>query len=316
MPGRAERTVKWYVGVDVGGTKMLAVLAACEGDTDVRIVDRARKPTMGDGPAEGVLRRVEASIDGLLSRNRLGLSDLSGIGIAVPGPVDSSAGKVVDCVNLPELAGVNLRQVLAGRYRVPVGIANDAHAAALAEARKGAGRGYSHFIYLCLGTGIGCGIVIDGELYRGADGAAGEVSHIVFPGVGELFEVASGKALKDNFGLDAEDLRARVEASDPKAIHAFHLLVRYLGAGIANLVTLFNPGAIVFGGGLSKLGDFLLGPIEQDVRRTAFSISGRNVVFLPAGCSLEAEAIGTVFVCMDWIRGQGRVCGRRNMSSR
>jgi len=139
---------------------------------------------------------------------------------------------------------------------------------------------------------------------------------VVFPGAGELFELASGKAVRDCFALDAEELPARVEAGDPAAVRALQQLVRYLGAGIANLVTLFNPGALVFGGGLSGLGDLLLRPIEEEVRRTAFSISGRNVAFLRAGCSIEAEAIGTVFVCMDWIREAGREAARQGPAER
>jgi glucokinase len=292
-----ECPMEYYIGVDVGGSKILAILASYNGE--VAIIDRERKPTHGEEEGEAIIDRIASSIDALLSRNVLDRSSLSGIGLVVPGPVDPRKGIIIECPNIPELNGAKVRQIFEERYRIPVGLDNDAHAAALAEARVGAGRWLRHFIYICLGTGIGCGIIINGELYRGADGAAGELSHVIFPGLGSFHSIASGNALKKKFAIDAEELRRLCEEKDPNAIEAFQHLIHYLGIGIGNMVTLFNPEAVVIGGGLSSLGDFLLLPLEKEVRRSAFSISGRNFAFMRAANSIEAEAIGSIFVCRD-----------------
>jgi len=193
-----------------------------------------------------------------------------------------------------------LRRNFEERYGVPVGVINDAHAATIAEARDGAGKGLKNFVYVCLGTGIGCGIVINGELYTGADGTAGEISHIVFPGLGSFYSLASGKALRDKYCMDAEELETRCEDDDPVGLGALHELVSYFGVGIGNLVTLLNPEAVVIGGGLSELGDLLLKPLEEEIRSNAFSVSGKKVAILKATFSTDSGAVGAVHVARDW----------------
>jgi len=291
--------MEYNIGVDVGGSKILAILASYDGD--ISIADRVKIPTRGDEGSPTVLGRIESSIDLLLSRQELTSSSLSGIGLVVPGLIDKRTGMVIECPNIPELNGLDMRRLFEEKYGVPVGIDNDAHAAALAEARDGAGSSLKDFVYVCLGTGIGCGIIINGELYKGADGVAGELSHIVFPGLGSLYKIASGKVLKDKFSIEAEELQRLCEEGDPAAAEAFEQLVHFIGVGVGNIVTLFNPEAVVIGGGLSMLGDFLLKPLEEEARRTAFSISGRNVAFMTAAHSTDAGAIGAVYVCRNCI---------------
>jgi glucokinase len=292
--------VDYIVGVDVGGSKILAALAACgEG---VELLESERLATEADGEGEP-LERIGLAIDRVLARRGLAPSALAGIGLALPGPVNAESGVVIECPNIPRLDGVNVRRFFGDRYGVPIGVDNDAHAAALAEARSGAGRGYSNFIYVSLGTGIGCGIIIGGKLYRGADGMAGELSHVVFPGLGELYMVASGKALRKRFDITAEELGGLCAAGDPRAEKALRHLARYIGIGIATMVTLFNPEAVVVGGGLCNLGDRLLGPLEAEVRRNAFSISARTFAFTRAEHGESSGALGAAYVGLDRIQG-------------
>ncbi len=289
--------MEYYIGVDVGGSKINAILAAYDGT--IRILDREKRPTReGSVP---VLKRIGDSIDTLLERKSLASGSLSGIGIVLPGPMEKNSPRNIECPNIPELNGLDIGGYFEDLYGVPVGADNDAHAATLAEARGGAGRGYDDFVYVCLGTGVGCGIVIDGELYKGADGAAGELSHIVFPGYGELYKLASGKALRDLHSIESEKLQRCCEDQDPAALDALDRFVEFLGTGIGNVITLFNPEAVVVGGGMANLGDFLLKPVEAKARETAFSISGARVVFLRAEHGSDAEAIGAVHVCRDRI---------------
>lgn len=290
----------YFVGVDVGGSKILATLAACEGE-EVALVERERLSTEADNGGEA-LERICLAIDGVIQRRGLSPSALAGIGIALPGPVDSERGTVVECPNIPCLDGLDIRRFFGERYGVPIGVDNDARAATLAEARSGAGRGFSNFIYVSLGTGIGCGIVIGGKLYGGADGAAGELSHVVFPDLGELYRLASGKALFNRFHLGAEELEARCEAGEPRAEEALRQLVRYIGIGIANTVTLLNPEAVVIGGGLCHLGDRLLGPLEVEVRKNAFSISARTFIFARAAHGEDSGALGAVYIGQERAR--------------
>lgn len=289
----------YAIGVDVGGTKILAALAAC--GREAKIVERVRLSTEAQGEGR-VLERIGGAIDLVLERGRVPLSALSGIGLAFPGVVSPEKGIVVECPNIPSLDRKDVRAYFQDRFRLPVAIANDAHAAALAEARNGAGRVYDNFIYISLGTGIGCGIIIGGELYRGADGAAGELSHVVFPDQGSLHNLASGKALRTRFGIECENLGELCEAGDARGREALGQLVRYIGLGIANMVTLLNPQAVVLGGGLSRLGPLFLGPLEEEIRRTAFSIGARTFALATAEHAEDAGALGAVFVHLDGAR--------------
>jgi glucokinase len=289
------------IGVDVGGSKVLVGLGA-RGE-EAKVLDRERFPTEAN-QGENLLGRIRSAIDAILARRGLDRGDLAGLGIVVPGPVDRG-GRVIECRNIPALKGVNLREVLGREYGVPVGVENDAHAAALAEARCGAGKPYANFVYLSLGTGIGGGIILDHRLHRGVSGVAGEVSHITFPGEGSLYTIASGKALKERFGMDAESLAARLASDrpDPGAKSALDHLVRYIGAGMATFVTLLNPEALVVGGGLCKLGKRFLDALEAEARRLAFSVSGADFAFLRAELADDSGVIGALYACRDLEEG-------------
>jgi len=289
--------MEYYIGVDVGGSKILAVLASC--GQEVKIVERVKVATHGAGEVVG---RIEAAIDSLLENREIKSGVLVGIGLALPGPIDETRGCVVHCPNIPELNGLALRARFDERYGVPVGMENDAHAATLAEARVGAGMGLKNFVYVCLGTGIGCGIVIDGKLYKGADGAAGEISHVVFPGSGSFYLLASGKALRDKYHMDAKELEKRCREDDPAGLEVLRDLVGYFGVGFGNLITTLNPQALVIGGGLAELGDLLLVPLEKEIRKIAYAVSGRNVAIRRAHLATDSGAIGAVHVARDYAR--------------
>lgn len=284
------------IGVDVGGSKVLVGLAAW--GEEVSILEREKFPTEAHH-GEDLLDRIFAAIDRVLSRRGLGSGSLTGMGIAVPGPVDVREGRVIECANVPSLKGVNIRQVFGERYGIPIGVENDAHAAALAEARGGAGRAYQDFVYVCLGTGIGGGIIIDRKLYTGVSGVAGEISHLAFPGKGELYTIASGRALMERYGMDAASLAAGCEAGAPLALEARDHLVRYIGAGLANVVTLLNPAAIVVGGGLCNAGGLFLSPLEAEMRRMAYSASAGDFAFVRARFAEDSGVLGAIHVCRD-----------------
>ncbi len=282
--------MKRIIGVDVGGTKIASVLA--EYGDDFRILGRLRIDTGAERGCTDVIEDICGTIDNLLTDGGLSAGELSGIGIALPGPVDSKSGISFDCPNLKGWKNIEIRKILQQRYGTFIYAENDARAAAAGEAAFGAGRDISDFVYISISTGIGCGIIIDGRVYKGAHGAAGELSHIIFPGGGELYKLASGKAVEELFSVSAENMKTLYENGESSAVKAFEHLLEYLGTGISNVVTLLNPAAVVIGGGLGNLGDFLLKPLECEIRRKAFSVSGEKVQILKAENINDAGVLG------------------------
>ena len=282
--------MKRIVGIDVGGTKIAFMLA--EYEDEFRIIDRCRIDTEACRGRDFIIENIFNTIDSLLERAGLTGKQLAGIGIALPGPVDINSGISIECPNLDGWTNVAIRKILEERYNTFVFAENDARAAAAGEAGFGAGREFCNFIHISLSTAIGCGIIINNEIYRGADGSAGELSHVIFTGNDELYNIASGKALQDLFSIPAENLKELYEQGNAEAHKAFDHLIYHLGIGIANAITMLNPEAVIIGGGLSNLGDFFLKPLEDEIRKKAFSVSGQNVKILKADNKNEAGVLG------------------------
>ncbi len=286
------------IGIDVGGTK----IAACLVDSahNFTVLEKTTVLTEAQQGRDKVLHSIFTSIDRLLAAAQLTAADLSGIGIALPGPVHLDSGVVIECPNLPGWKDIPIRDIFTERCHTVVYAENDAKAATVAEAALGAGKGLQHLLYIGLGTGIACGIIIDGKLYRGCDGVAGELSHILSADKTPLYKIASGKALFDMFGISGENLQARCEAQDPVAQKALDHLILHLGIGIGNVVTLFNPEAIILGGGLMKMSDFLLTPLAAEVRKNAFSNSATRLKFLKAHYQEDAGAVGIAYLAWEY----------------
>ncbi len=293
--------MKRILGIDVGGTK----IASCfvEPENNFKVLESVTLSTEAQQGKGTVLDNIFDSIDRPLAAAQLTAADLSGIGIALPGIVDTTHRVVdidheadIECPNLPGWKNVPIRKILEERYQTAVYVENDAKAAAVAEASLGVGKDVQHLMYIGLGTGIGCGMILEGKLYRGFSGVAGELSHIICADQTPLYKIASGKALFDIFKIRGEDLQARCEAHDPVARKAFDHLIFHLGIGIGNVVTLFNPEAIVLGGGMMRMGDFLLTPLAAEVKKNAFSSSATRLKFLKAHFQQDAGAIGMAYL--------------------
>ncbi len=160
------------LGVDIGGTKVAVGVV----DRDGKILAQGRNPMIANGTAEAALEAVTAAIDSLLSTAPGGRID--SIGICAPGPLDPKTGVVLNPPNLPCWRNFPLAEKIRAKYSVPVRVDNDANAAALAETRWGAARGFRYVFYATIGTGIGTGIVFDGKIYHGSTGSAGEGGHV------------------------------------------------------------------------------------------------------------------------------------------
>jgi glucokinase len=303
------------IAVDLGGTKLLTGVLDEEGV----IVQRTVRPT-ALGSEEELLAQVDAAIDELRAEQ------VGAIGVGIPSTIDQQRGCAVSSVNIP-LAGLDFRDHLTERFELPAAIENDANAAALAEHRFGAGRGTRHMVMLTLGTGIGGGLILDGELYRGAQGAAGELGHITLdldgppcqgtcPGLGHLEALASGTAT-DRMAAEVAaerpegdlrralaagktvDARLAVDLAAEGPGDARDLLERVgfvLGNGIASLENVFNPELVVIGGGFARAGNLLLDPARKVVAERALLPARELVRIVPALLGPEAGLVGAGLV--------------------
>lgn len=303
------------IAVDLGGTKLAAGLV----DRDGAVARRAVEPTDRSGE-EALLAQLERVIDDLRE------DGLAALGVGVPSTIDQRSGRAVASVNIP-LAGVDLRERLQHRFRVPVLIENDGNAAAVAEHRLGAGRGARHVVVLTLGTGVGGGLILDDRLYRGAVGAAAELGHITLdldgppcqgtcPGRGHLEAMASGLAadkLADRAAAEHPDgdlgraaaagrevdSRLLVELASAGPGDARDVLEHvgfHLGVGISDLVNVFNPEIVVVGGGFAEAGELLLAPARSVVADRAL-LPARDVVrIVEAELGPDAGLIGAGLV--------------------
>lgn len=289
------------IGVDVGGTKLLAGAVDREGV----VVRRREVPTVLTSQDE-LLAALDGLVESVLE------DDAAALGFGLPSMIDQRSGTAVNSVNIP-LAGVPFRDRMRERFGVPVGVENDANAATLAEWRIGAARGADHVVMLTLGTGIGGGLVLDGRLYRGSIGSGAELGHMVLDydgppcgqgcdGHGHLEVLAAGPAAdalaRERFGPDssARDLARRAEAGDDEAAAILALVGRRLGAGLASLVNVFNPELIVLGGGFAEVGEPLLRPAREVVEREALPPSRDLVRIVRAQLGPDAGLLGAALV--------------------
>jgi glucokinase len=300
--------LKRVIGVDLGGTKILAGVV----DRDGSVERRRELPTPLDSQDE-LLHGLAEAVDDVLA------DDVAALGFGIPSTIDQRSGKAVTSVNIP-LADLDLRGAMHDRFGLPVGIDNDANAATLAEWAHGAGRGTQHMVMLTLGTGIGGGLILDGKPYRGAIGAGAELGHMVIDldgppcqgactGRGHLEVLASGhaatKAAQEQFGpaVDAHRLVRLANEGDSAAVAILAEIGSRLGAGMVSLVNVFNPELIVVGGGFAAAGDLLLEPARKRVAREALSPAREFVRIVRAELGTAAGLVGAGLVAFEALDG-------------
>jgi glucokinase len=304
--------------VDLGGTKIYSIVsdAAC-----APLADDYR-PTEVERGSDAVIDRIVDSINASIAASPMGRAALAAIGIAAPGPIDAERGLILDAPNLRGWRNVPLAQRLRAAFDCPAVLENDANAAGLGEFLFGAGRGSRHMIYLTVSTGIGGGLILDGQLYRGAGGAAGELGHVVVDADGPLCgcgqrgcleAFASGTAIAARateaiaerrpttiarFAGDddvaAEHVALAAADGDPVAREIIGRAARALGLGLAGFVNIFNPDLIVIGGGTAQIGPPLIDPAIETMRANAFAGPVAHVRLVPAALGGRAAAIGAL----------------------
>jgi glucokinase len=306
------------LGIDLGGSKILAALVDPQG----RIVAGHEIVTPATKGREVVIQCIVDSAHAVLEQAHVTMSEISVVGIGAAGISNPEAGILFTSPNLPGWRNVLLRDIIQDRLGQKTFLINDANAAALGEFYFGAARDALSFIYVTISTGIGGGIVIDGKIYTGAIGVAGEVGHMTIDDNGPPCKcgnrgcwetLASGTALIREAKLRIsrrvktsmlEYAEGNIENVTPQVIHraaekgdklAKELIAQtgyYVGLGLASLINIFNPELIVVGGGLSNIGDMLLEPAFKTAEKRAYKEAFQAVRFASPELGRNSGVIG------------------------
>lgn len=303
--------MKYIAGVDIGGTNTKIGIVSIEG----RIVAKESIKTLSMEGVESTLKRIWASIKGLLEKNEINYEDLLGVGMGIPGPVREQ--EIVGFfANFPWEKNLNIAKLFRNISGKETKLENDVNVIALGEARHGAGRGAKTSVTIALGTGIGGGIYIDGKIISGFNGAGGEVGHMKLVKDGKLCgcgQKGCFEAYASATGIEREAISRlkvnktnklyqklngeidKVEAKDvfdcAKEGDAFSLDIvdyeaEYLAMGIGNVLNLINPEKIILAGGVSLAGDILLDRVKEKLPKYAMSVAIEN------GFSIELGILG------------------------
>ena len=306
---------KVIAGIDIGGTKTAIALENSFGE---RVAARTL-PTQTD--AFAMIGQISDSIDAMLNENQ---AELTAVGIACPSPLDIENGLVMSPSNLRDWANFPIVKLFKDRFNVPVVLENDANAAALGEYVHGAGRGYKNIVYVTVSTGIGGGIILNGEIYHGVGAGAGELGHTIvqpdgFPcncgSIGCVETICAGVhiarraqeklangavSLMNEMVADINEVSAKtvVEAArrgDKSAIEIWDETCKFLAIGIANAITLLAPEAVVIGGGIAAAtGEMLFAPLLQLIPKYVSMIPADKIVILPAELGSESGVCGAL----------------------
>jgi glucokinase-like ROK family protein len=306
------------VGIDVGATHVQMLLA----DFSARVLFEYEAPIdITEGP-EPCVAEIDRMLQRLLTESNQALDDIAAIGIGVPGPVVKDAGVVTDPPIMPGWDGFPIRDRLAQMWRCPVALNNDAELGALGEWAYGAGRGERNLAYIKIGTGIGAGLLLDGQIYGGTTGSAGEIGHITLNENGLLCSCGNRGCLETLVGgnaiarqaveavksgqrtqlalikpietISARDVIAAARRGDLIAQRIMIEAGGHLGTAIASLVNLFNPGMVVVGGGVAQIGDLLLEPVRLEVRQRSLKAGSRAVRITTALLGRRSTGMGAV----------------------
>jgi predicted NBD/HSP70 family sugar kinase/biotin operon repressor len=299
------------IGIDFG-KRHLGVAAA---DLSHTILAEAQRPVRAEDPAEAGLDAAVALVEEVMERAGVTPEQVVGVGLGLPGPIDRRSGRVGSSSILPGWVGVRAADELGKRLSLPVAVDNDANLGALAELHWGAAAGRRDVAYLKISTGIGAGLVLDGRVYHGTGGLAGEIGHAIVDEQGPVCRCGKRGCLETLAGASA--LAELLEPRLGRAISTAELLSlatsgdsgarrviadagRHIGGVVATLCDLFNPELIVVGGELGRAGDVLLDPMREQVHRNAIPATARDVEIVEGVLGPRAELLGALALVLAY----------------
>lgn len=315
---------RYIIGVDLGGTNVVVGALSADGSRQLAL---HTTPTRADLGADAVVQRIAELVERVAAETMAATGAsrerILGVGIGSPGPLDRQRGVVIFTPNLG-WRDFPLRQRVSDAVRLPATLDNDANCATLGEWWLGAAKGARHVVGLTIGTGIGGGLILDGRLYHGVSDVAGEVGHTTIDSTGRrcgcgnygcLEAYASGPAIAERarealaggepsampamVGGDLGRLTAALvydaaKQGDRLALEVVRETARLLGAGVANLLNIFNPDVVVLAGGVTQAGDALFEPMRAEVRRRAFKPAVEACRIVPGALQGNAGVVGAV----------------------
>ncbi|MBB4889942.1 ROK family transcriptional regulator [Streptomyces netropsis] len=314
--GRRARSVSLsgdagiVVGVDFGHTHLHVAI----GNLAHRVLAEEAEPLDVDASAAQGLDRAEALVKRLIATAGISPEKIVGVGLGVPGPIDVESGVLGSTAILPGWAGTNPRDDLAARLGVPVYVDNDANLGALGELVWGSGRGAADLAYIKVASGVGAGLVINGQIYRGPGGTAGEIGHITLDESGPVCRCGNRGCLEtftaaryvlpllhSAHGTDLTVARMvqLAREGDPGCRRVIADVGRHIGSGVANLCNLLNPRRVVLGGDLAESGELILGPIRESVSRYAIPSAARQLEVVPGALGGRAEVLGAIALVLN-----------------
>ena len=319
--------MKHIIGIDIGGTIIKGAVFNVEG----KLVQASSIETRAYQGTEKALSNLLSLVNSLQEKG----GRCSAIGIGVAGVLDAKKERLLQSPNLKNLENVNLKSFLAEAVQLPVYLENDANAAALGEQWAGAGMELENFLLITLGTGIGGGLVLNGDLWTGENGKAGEFGHMIVEQGGEpcacgkkgcLEAYSSGEAisrmarealqsgacssLKNLSGgdldhIDAEMVYHAAQNGDTVAIEVYRRAARYLAIGIANVNNLLDIHHVILGGGVSKAFNLFAAVLIEEVKRQVFRISQDRIIIVPSQLGSEAGICGAAYLALKNVRMPG-----------
>ena len=308
----------YVVGVDFGATHLNLLVA----DLSSRILDESETSMEIQSGPETCLTEADRLVHELLSKANIDMKDVMAFGVDVPGPIVTEAGMVVAPPIMPGWDRYPIRNTLEKKWQRQVSVNNDAEMGVLGEWASGAGRGEKDLVFIKVGTGIGAGILIDGQIYRGVTGSAGEIGHLTIDENGPLCAcgnygcleaIAGGRAIAQQAqqavhdgqrtslahfrpveSITASDVAAAARRGDLLSQQILTRAGTHIGIAIAGLVNMFNPGMIIIGGGLAQTGDIILEPIRQAVQRRSLPAATRIVRITTSMLGRRSSSMGAV----------------------
>jgi len=299
------------LALDIGGTKLAAGVVDGTGRVHSFLVE----PSHAARGPEPVLERLLELGRRAVSESMLGWSQIGAVGIGCGGPLDAEQGVLVAPPHLPGWRDVPVTALVEEAYERPATLENDATAAAAGEHRWGAGAGTQNMVYLTISTGVGGGVIVDGRLYRGAGGNGGELGHVTVDWHGRLCRgcgrrgcleaYVSGTSIAERAqeaGLSvatAEEVAAAARGGDPLAAAVWDETVEALACGLTSIVNLFEPELVVLGGGVTRSGEQLLGPVRARVRADAMQPAGHAADIVVSALGDKVGVVGAAAIVYD-----------------
>lgn len=311
------KTSDIVIGIDLGGTKILAAAVDGEG----RILGRAKRSTDSEEGQEAVFDRMADCAREAVSRAGLSLSVVRGVGVGAPGPLDPDKGIVIFAPNLSGWKNVGVGEAVAKRLGKRVFLENDVNVGTLGEHALGAGKGVRDLVGIFIGTGIGGGVILNGRLHRGFNRTAGEIGHMMIEmggpkcgcgnrgclealasrtAIARDIAAAIGKGKKSVLGrgridpgkLKSGDIADALEAGDRVATRVIRRAAKAIGVSVVNIIHVINPEMVVLGGGAMAFGDFLLPEVLKTVKKRSLPLTADNVKIVPALLADDSGVLG------------------------